>query len=324
MNPKTIKTKFIFPGIILIGFLCACSIENSGVEGENDPDVVAIVNGEKILKQSLAEELRWTKRKYRIKKNDFLQPEEIVWLKTNTLNEMVRTVMLRQEAERQGISVGKSELKAHLKKVKQGYHEDGFQRALEVEEISREQWQEKIRTNLLIGKVINEVVNKKISVGEEELLRYFENHGEEFRKGEQVHALHIVVETEDEAREILKLIRKRKSFSELAEKRSLGVEASKGGDMGYFEAGNMPEEFDQVFKLEVNKVSEIIRTPYGVHVFKVVDKKPARKMNFKESRKKIFVKLLQKAQEKAFNEWLIKIKNNSNIIIKYEILEQIH
>ncbi len=193
-----------------------------------------------------------------------------------------------------------------------------------MEEISREQWQEKIRNNLLIGKVVNEVVNKNVSVREEELLRYFESHGEEFQKGEQVHALHIVVETEDEAREILKLLRKRKSFSDLAEKRSLGLEASKGGDMGYFEAGNMPEEFDQVFKLEVNKVSDIIRTPYGVHVFKVVDKKPARKMNFEESRKKILVKLLQEAQENAFNKWQNKIKNNSKIIIKYETLEQIH
>ncbi|TDJ49506.1 MAG: hypothetical protein E2O44_05750 [Nitrospina sp.] len=324
MRLKIINTKFIFPGIVLIGLLGSCSIENSGVDGENDPNVVAIVNGEKILKQSLIEELRWTKRKYRVKKSDSLRPEEKVWLKTNTLNEMVRTVMLRQEAERQGISVSKSEFKTHLKKVKQGYQEDAFQRALEVEEISREQWQEKIRNNLLIGKVVNEVVNKNVSVGEEELLRYFENHGEEFQKGEQVHALHIVVETEDEAREILKLLRKRKSFSDLAEKRSLGLEASKGGDMGYFEAGNMPEEFDQVFKLEVNKVSDIIRTPYGVHVFKVVDKKPARKMNFEESRKKILVKLLQEAQENAFNKWQNKIKNNSKIIIKYETLEQIH
>lgn len=86
----------------------------------------------------------------------------------------------------------------------------------------------------------------------------------------------------------------------------------------------MPEEFDQVFQLKVNKVSDIIRTPYGVHVFKVVDKKPARKMNFEESRKKIFVKLLQEAQENAFNKWQNKIKNNSKIIIKYETLEQIH
>ena len=323
MNLKVIKKFYVVPGMILVGLLASCSMQNNDVEGEDDPDVVAIVNKEKILKENLADELSRTKRKYRIKKNDILQPAELVWLKTNTMNEMVREVILRQEAERQGISVGKTEFKDYLKKIKQGYQEDSLQRALEVEEISLEQWQGKIRTNLLIEKVINEVVNKKVFVGEAELVRYFEEHREEFQKGEQVRALHIVVESEDEAREILKLIRKRKSFSELAEQRSLGLEASKGGDMGYFEAGNMPEEFDQVFKLEINKVSDIINTPYGVHVFKVVDKKPERKMNFEESRKKIYEKLLQKAQEKAFNKWLNQITNSSEIIIKYEILEQI-
>ena len=322
MNLKIVEKFYIFTGIILIGLLASCSMQNNGVEGEDDPNVVAIINKEKILKESLAEELSRTKRKYRIKKNDPLQPEELVWLKTNTINEMIREVVLRQEAERQGISVGKIEFKDYLKKIKQGYQEDAFQRALEVEEISLEKWEHKIRINLLIEKVINEVVNKKVFVGEAELVRYFKEHGEEFQKGEQVRALHIVVESEDEAREILKLIRKRKSFSELAEKRSLGLEASKGGDMGYFEAGTMPEEFDQVFKLEINKVSDIIHTPYGVHVFKVVDKKPDRKMNFAESRKKIYEKLLQKAQEKAFNGWLNQIIKNSEIIIKYEILEQ--
>ena len=323
MNLKMYKNICIFSGVALIGLLTSCSGENNDFGGEDDSAVVATVNAEAILKNNLIDELSRTKRKYRIKKNDTLQPEELVWLKTNTLNEMIRAVMLRQEAERQGISVGKLEFKDYLKKIKQGYQEDVFQRALEVEEISLKKWEEKIRTNLLIGKVIDEMVNKKVSIGEDELLGYFERHRGEFQKGEQVHALHIVVESEDEAREILKLIRKGKSFSGLAEKRSLGLEASKGGDMGYFEAGNMPEEFDQVFKLKMDKVSDIIRTPYGVHVFKVVDKKPERKMNFEESRKKIYVKLLQEAQEKAFNEWLTQIINNSKITIEYDVLEQI-
>ena len=140
MNLKIVEKFYIFTGIILIGLLASCSMQNNGVEGEDDPNVVAIINKEKILKESLAEELSRTKRKYRIKKNDPLQPEELVWLKTNTINEMIREVVLRQEAERQGISVGKIEFKDYLKKIKQGYQEDAFQRALEVEEISLEKW----------------------------------------------------------------------------------------------------------------------------------------------------------------------------------------
>jgi len=85
----------------------------------------------------------------------------------------------------------------------------------------------------------------------------------------------------------------------------------------------MPKEFEDVFKLKINKVSDIIRTPYGVHVFKVIDKKPERKMSFEESKEQIHAKLLREAQELAFQQWLEEIKQKSKIIIKNEVLEKI-
>ena len=74
-------------------------------------------------------------------------------------------------------------------------------------------------------------------------------------------------------------------------------------------------------RIKVNKVSDIIRTPFGVHIFKVVDKKPERKMSFEESNKKIHATLLHEAQEQAFHKWVEEIKKKSEIVIKYEILE---
>ena len=75
------------------------------------------------------------------------------------------------------------------------------------------------------------------------------------------------------------------TFSNLAIKFSLGPEGIRGGDLGYFEEGQMPEEFDGVFKLKLNKISDVIQPPYGYHILKVIDKKPARKMEFNEARK---------------------------------------
>ena len=194
---------------------------------------------------------------------------------------------------------------------------------MDIEEISRSQWEDKLKTHLLIRKLIEEVINRKIEIKEEEMQNYFKQHMEEFQKGEQIRTLHIMVETEDEARRISKLIRKGKSFSELAKQHSRSPEGKTGGDMGYYEAGQMPKWFDDVFKLEVDKVSDIIRTPFGVHIFKVIDKKPERKMSFEESKKKIHAKLLHEAQEQAFHKWVEKIKKKSEIIIKYEVFETI-
>jgi parvulin-like peptidyl-prolyl isomerase len=252
-----------------------------------------------------------------------LEANQKIWLKTNILNELIQESLLHQEAVQQGVKVSSGEFEKYLDQAKEGYKENTFQRALDIEEISRSQWEDKLKTHLLIKKLIEEVINRKIEIKEEELLNYFKQHMEEFQKGEQVRTLHIMVETEDEARRISKLIRKGKSFSELAKQHSTSPEGKTGGDMGYYEAGQMPKWFDDVFKLKVNKVSDIIRTPFGVHIFKVVDKKPERKMNFEESKKQIHTTLLHEAQEQAFHTWVEEIKKKSEIIIKYEILETI-
>jgi peptidyl-prolyl cis-trans isomerase C len=322
---KIITTKVVLK-ICLIFFLSYFFIgcgSSETEEAENGADVVAIVNKEIITREDFQNEMKWSKRKYRVEKGDSLDPSQKVWLKTNILNELIQENLLRQEAVLQGVKVSSGEFEKYLDQSKEGYKENTFQRALDIEEISRSQWEDKLKANLLIKKLIEEVINRKIEIKDEELLAYFKQHMEEFQKGEQVRTLHIMVETEDEARRISKLIRKGKSFSELAMQHSRSPEGKSGGDMGYYEAGQMPKWFDDVFKLKVNKVSDIIRTPFGVHIFKVVDKKPERKMSFEESKKKIHAKLLHEAQEKAFHKWVEEIKKKSEIIIKYEVLETI-
>ena len=85
----------------------------------------------------------------------------------------------------------------------------------------------------------------------------------------------------------------------------------------------MPEEFDEVFKLKKNMVSSIIRSPYGFHLFKVVDKVKERKMNFIESKSKIEKLLMQDLHDIALREWLLKLKNNAHINIEYDLLQKI-
>ena len=309
--------------IILLANLFGGCGSSETEEAENGDDEVAIVNKEVITREDFQNEMKWSKRKYRVEKGDILEPNQNVWLKTNILNELIQESLLRQEAIRQGIKVSSGEFEKYLDQSKEGYKENTFQRDLDIAEISRLQWEDKLKTHLLIRKLSEEVINRKIEIKEEELLSYFKQHMEEFQKGMQVRTLHIMVETEDEARRISKLIRKGKSFSELAKQYSRNPEGRADEYMGYYEAGQMPKWFDDVFKLKVNKVSNIIRTPDGIYIFKVVDKKPERKMSFEESKKQIHTKLLHEAQEQAFHKWLEEIKKKSEIIIKYEVLETI-
>ena len=198
------------------------------------------------------------------------------------------------------------------------------ERTLFLENISRDDWENSIKNTFLTDKLIQEYVNSKVSVSEKEMHDYFDK-SDEFHKKEQVRALHIMVESEEEIRKIQKEIRrKHKTFSSLAKEYSLGPEGIQGGDLGYFEAGQMPEEFDDVFKLKINKISDIIRTPYGFHLFKVVGKVQERKMDFEESKSSIKKILLRDLQDQAFQNWFLTLKQNARIDIKYDVLDKIN
>ena len=97
-----------------------------------------------------------------------------------------------------------------------------------------------------------------------------------------------------------------------------------GGDLGYFEAGQMPEEFDGVFGLNIGQISDTIKTPYGYHLFKVIDKKPAGPMTYGESNKIIYSKLLREEQSRAFKKWIVKLRDKSSIEIKHDVFAKIY
>ena len=115
---------------------------------------------------------------------------------------------------------------------------------------------------------------------------------------------------------------RKQNFTDVARVYSLAPEAYVGGDLGYFEISQMPDEFESITKLKNNQVSKTIKTPYGYHIFKVVDVKAPRQMSFSESKKNIYEKFSRENQSKKFEQWLLNLKNNSNIKINENILSK--
>jgi parvulin-like peptidyl-prolyl isomerase len=310
--------------IIMILLVSACSSGGGASDGVEGGATIATVNEEKIDVNEYRKVLEKHKRKYRVGNSDPLESNSFLWLKTNALNEMIQNTLFRQEAGKGGISVSEEEFEVVLLKAKNGYEEKVFKKHLEIEDVSQDEWESELKNNLLIKKLIDKRVNNKVSVNEEEIQKYFAEHTEEFHKGKQVKALHIMVETEEEALRIKKqLDSKDADFAELAREYSLGPEGAEGGDLGYVQEGHMPPELEEIFKLKKGEISNIIRTPYGSHIFQIVDKRKDSKMSFDESRKIIHDKLVRERQDKAFHEWLIEIKEKANIEIKNEILAKI-
>ena len=136
------------------------------------------------------------------------------------LDELVKKTLLAQEIEKNNITVDPNEFNKVLNKKREGYVEDTLGKTLILEKISREDWENSIKNTVLTNKLIQEHVNSKVSVSEKEMRKYFDK-SDEFYKKEQVRALHIMVESEEEIRKIQKEIRrKQKTFSGLAKEYS--------------------------------------------------------------------------------------------------------
>jgi peptidyl-prolyl cis-trans isomerase C len=115
---------------------------------------------------------------------------------------------------------------------------------------------------------------------------------------QEIHARHILVKTEDEAKEIAERLKKGEDFAALAKEKSQDPGAE-GGDLGFFTRGQMVKPFeDAAFALDVGQVSDPVQTPFGWHIIKVEEKRDQPLPNFDQVKDAIIAQLVQnKAQE---------------------------
>jgi len=91
----------------------------------------------------------------------------------------------------------------------------------------------------------------------------------------EVHAAHILVKTQDEAKVLYNVIKTgQKTFQKVAEEKSQCPSGRKGGDLGWFGRGRMVREFETAaFALKKGEMSQPVRTEFGWHIIKVLEAK---------------------------------------------------
>ena len=125
----------------------------------------------------------------------------------------------------------------------------------------------------------------------------------------------IVVADGEEAIQILKRLKKGRALRRWPREKSLGSEKGQGGDLGYFGQGEKPAEFDHVFSMEVGAISEVIKSPYGYHIFKLEEKIEPRQIPFGEAKAGILQELRQKKGEEKYQRWLKGLKGKARVKI---------
>jgi peptidyl-prolyl cis-trans isomerase C len=137
----------------------------------------------------------------------------------------------------------------------------------------------------------------KAATTDDAMKKVYEEASKQITGEQEVHARHILVETEDQAKAVEDELKKGADFAELAKKKSKDPGASDGGDLGFFTKDQMVPEFSAVaFALEPGKVSDPVKTQFGWHVIKVEEKRNRKAPDFDQVKGQIETYVTRKAQ----------------------------
>jgi len=300
---KKSPARFIL--IVLLPFLWGCDQWGVGLPEH----VIAQVNEEQIPVKEFDREFK----ELILEPGKEVKERDLENLKQAYLDQVIERKLLVQEARRLGIKVSPEELNQAISEIKKDYPGEGFGEKLGLKGITLEEWRVRLEEKLLAEKVMRSVLHSQEKIDEKEAFQYYEEHRSSFQLGRRVRARQIVLADGEEAIQILKRLKKGESFEKLAKEKSLGPEKIQGGDLGYFSQGEKPAEFDHVFDMEVGTISEVIKSAYGYHIFKLEEKIEPRQISFEEAKLGILQELGQKKGEENYQKWFKGLKGRARV-----------
>jgi peptidyl-prolyl cis-trans isomerase SurA len=298
-NQRQLRQLRFAPAVLcflVLGALIACK------GGQGSPDVLAKVNGKKIMSGEV-------EKYFRNQTAGSPQPvtgEQAVSLKLNILRELVDNEILLQRAQKLGLLATDDEVNAKLNEIKAPYTPEQFDQRMKERNISLDDFKRDLRRSITVDKVINKEITSKINVTDADITAYYNAHKPEFNLIEpQYHLAQIVVtpmpnpqarvadkaQNDADAKKKIQMIQNRldsgEDFASIAMKYSEDPEsAQNGGDLGFTPESGLqrtdPATRDVVLKLKPGQYSSVItiQNPQtkqfmGYRLVKLVSKEPA-------------------------------------------------
>ncbi|WP_342507222.1 peptidylprolyl isomerase [Sporosarcina sp. FSL K6-2383] len=279
--------KWLYPLVIavILVIVTGCS--------QGNEEIVAKVGDEKITKEELYDTL--------VKASG-----------QQALDIMIEDKVIAMELKKEKVTVSDEEVEAELAtQIESVGGEEAFAAALEQGGITEKEFKDSITEYLSI----REVVEPRIDITDEDTKAYFDENKESLSTEDQVEASHILVEDEATAKEIAKKLANGEDFATLAKEHSTDTgSAEKGGELGYFSHGKMVAEFEEeAFSMEIDAISEPVKTEHGYHIIHVTDKKAAKEAVYEDSKEDIEKLLLEEQMQTAYTDWMDEAKEKYDI-----------
>ncbi len=276
---------------------CQRARKEQAAEQPKDP-VIAIINGRELHRSKFEAFVRLKE----FDLEDYLVPVP----EKDIFREFLVDQVLLEAAVKAGVEVSDEELQQH-------FGSPGGRNQSELDANT-----EDLRNLLRVEKYLRQKLVEAPKIGLSEMEKYYQDHQAEFVVDDRVHVLEILVSKEESALELRKKLRRRDfaTFRRVAKERSEGLTAHRSGDLGTFELGDLPEEFEKViFRLKPGDVSPVFRSEHGYHIFMVEELIPKHTQAFHEVQKDIYEKMLAQYERTQLEKYVEELLKSASIEI---------
>jgi peptidyl-prolyl cis-trans isomerase C len=245
------------------------------------PEVLARVNGEAVTKVDFDRLVK----NMELSANQPIPAERRDEILRKALDQLVTYTVLSQETKARQVTVSDADIEGNLKQMRAQFpNEEDFKKALAARGLTIEKLKSDARVDMSISKMMDAELATKPAPTDVQIREFYDKNPDKFETARASHILFKVDEKADEAAKkkilaqaeaVLKQVKGGADFAGLAKKHSADGSAQQGGDLGFFNKGQMVPAFDQAaFSMLPGQVSEIVTTQFGYHIIKVTDRKP--------------------------------------------------
>ncbi len=285
-----------FALIFLLSLLNFCNIGKVGISTNSKTKSVA--EDKKIVLKIGDKKISYGEWKDYLKENSLEEDMEDVVL-SKLFDEFINQELILKEALDEGYSISSQKYQKFLK-------EFGLKDS------------EESKKTFLITFFLEKNVKGKVVITTDELKKYYREHYMDFRQKKLYHIKEIVVNKKELAQEIHTELVKNGvlRFGNFAKEYSISPSAVNGGDLGYFSKNQLPPEFEKIiFSLKPGKISDVIRTKYGYHIFYLEEVLGEHQLKFYEVKDRIESVLRERKEKKRYNALLDVLKKKYKIVI---------
>jgi len=287
--------------------------------------VEIIVNDEMITRREIDSSLAPLYEKYKTVYSGEELMSKLLEARQNIVSQLIDDRLVYSEAKRLNIQVSDDEVNEKINDTIRHFgSREEFQKALSIQQVTEKELLDRYREQIASRRLVDQKVGSKVVITPTEAIEYYNKHAAEFSEPEELNILNIMIKPGENAKrsatliqDIMKRLNEGCDFGGLAKIYSEGPGAEDGGSMGYAKRGDlMPQIEEPIFKLKDGEISGIIQTSGGYHIFKVVDRKPAKARTLNEARDEVEGTIFRQKVNERIKEWIATLRKNAYIEIR--------